>query len=130
MTTRCVLWPTAMRYGGMIKTPIGRVRPHVYACYLVNGPKPEGKEAAHGCGKSRCFNGRHLRWSTRRENHADMETHGTAQRGAKNGQTKLTRRQARTALQSRQPAAALAAKFGVSRSAVQQLRDRKSWKHL
>jgi len=78
----CVVWPFAKRkysYGLPINA-FGSKRPHVIVCEAVNGPAPEGKEAAHRCGNESCVNPRHLRWATHKENGEDRVEHTRAQR--------------------------------------------------
>ena len=66
---------------------------HVEALKRRRGQRPgSGYEfhAAHSCNNPPCLNYRHLRWATVVENQHDKIAHGTALRGAKHPQTKLT----------------------------------------
>jgi HNH endonuclease len=62
-------------------------------CELAYGPAPSPRhQVAHSCGKGHegCVNPRHLRWATPKENSADMVLHGTALRGERAINVKLT----------------------------------------
>jgi hypothetical protein len=47
-------------------------------------------EGAHNDGVSANNHYTNLRWDTRKGNHADLQTHGTAVKGVRNGRAKLT----------------------------------------
>lgn len=93
-TEECVLWPFASRMSGgygLMWIDGEKMGAHVYVCRAKHGPKPgAGYEAAHSCGVRACINPLHLRWATRKENHADMLLHGTRSRGEQHAQSKLT----------------------------------------
>lgn len=59
------------------------------------GPCPPGMEARHINGDRRDNRATNLIWGTHRSNERDKIEHGTAPRGARNGQAKLTWDQAR-----------------------------------
>lgn len=52
---------------------------HRVMCELVNGPAPEGHEAAHSCGRGKfgCVDPRHLSWKTPSQNQYERRVHGT-----------------------------------------------------
>lgn len=90
----CVAWPYAKLADGrgMIAGRSG-VRPAArIMCTLAHGePSSEDLEAAHSCGNGHlaCVNPNHLRWATRAENQADRALHGTANRGERQGRSKM-----------------------------------------
>lgn len=95
------------------------------------GPCPDGMSAAHNNGipdDSRLSN---LRWDTHANNCADKVQHGTSNRGEKHWFAKLTKSQVLD-IRSRtdEPSAMLADEFGVTRGTIQEIRQRRRWKHL
>jgi hypothetical protein len=97
-------------------------------CEQVNGPPPSSKhEVAHSCGRGHegCVNRRHLRWATRKENHADRIKHGTLGK-------KLTEETAREmlTLKGLLSVKEISARFGIHRGSVWKLFTGKTWKHL
>lgn len=73
---------------------------------------------------------RNLRWDTRKNNHADKVLHGTATRGEKNSQAKLTESKVIEIRQSQIAHKELAETYGVSISTISEIRNRKSWTWL
>jgi HNH endonuclease len=130
----CCLWPhgkTGAGYGEMTLHGHRRLV-HRFVCEVVHGSAPSQKhEVAHSCGVRACINPRHLRWDTRKGNHADKIIHGTAQRGDLNGSAKLTTAQVlQIRAQPHKSVSGLAAEFGVDPSNIGHIRNRKSWRHL
>jgi hypothetical protein len=141
-TDDCILWPHGTTQGHSKAKPYGIVRlvpgpwqrVHVLVCERSHGPRPSSQhQAAHSCGQSLCFNPRHLRWATRKENEADKLVHGTSNRGPRNGMSKLTaddvrdirRRHAAGELQRD-----LAVQFGTNQANISQIVNRISWSWL
>ena len=64
---------------------------HVLVAEAFIGPRPTDEhEVAHNSGsRVSCYYG-NLRWALPIENHADMNTHGTARKGENNGRAKIT----------------------------------------
>lgn len=94
-TDDCILWPfnrdTGRHSYGLIKWDRKMNRTHVVACTLTYGPKPNSTyQVAHNCGVDACFNPKHLRWSTAKDNQHDRHAHGTMPTGEKNYNSKLT----------------------------------------
>lgn len=133
----CLMWPfsrTKKGYGrlevdGKHRTASG------YVCEQAHGkpPTPE-HECAHACGKGHegCVTPAHLSWKTQVDNQADKLVHGTLNQGERCGTAKLTEADVKEirAMQGLQPLSAIADAFGVSKSAVHAIHQRKSWKFI
>tara|TARA_R100000655_G_scaffold109815_2_gene165676 strand:+ start:900 stop:1223 length:324 start_codon:yes stop_codon:yes gene_type:complete len=103
-------------------------------CEKVNGPPPTPEHhAAHSCGKGHdgCVNPKHLYWATPKQNARDKITHGTSNRGERHGNAKLTR-DAVTDIRSNTTDSKdqLAAKYGVTRTTVNDVIAGRRWKWL
>lgn len=135
----CLIWPFKRNWQGYARmyhegkqTMVSRL-----ICVHRRGPPPTPKhEAAHSCGKGHlgCVNGSHLRWATRKENHADMLIHGTHGRGERNSTAKLTEADV-LAIRALRAATGLsqskiARRYGVTRAAVCDIVIRRSWAWL
>lgn len=107
------------------------------------GPPPSPKhEVAHNNGSRVSSNYRHLRWATRKENHADMQIHKTAVKGGRNGRALLTDEQAFEARREYRKLKnagfgnyyggikKLQEKYGLGRTALSMLGKGQTWKHL
>lgn len=133
-SVECLIWPygTGSGYGQMKYE--GRMQlVHRVVCELTCGRAPDDRnDAAHTCGNSRCVNPTHIRWANRPENMADRVGHGTANRGKRNGKTKLTEAAVREiiSLRGALSLSQLAHRFGVSKSTVGSIFERRSWAWL
>lgn len=136
----CIDWPFASKtrgYGYLTIAGGPKVYAHRVACSERYGPPPTSlHEAAHNCGRSSCVNPNHLRWATRRENHADMIEHGTMNYGPRNGSVKLTEDDVReirrlwSAGAERWTQRGLSGQFGVKQSTISGIVNRRSWTWL
>lgn len=137
-TDDCKTWPYATNSAGYGSIGIDgkTLAVHVLACIAWNGPKPEGKEAAHGpCHNPLCWNGRHLSWKTRLENQHDKFRDGTDNKGVKHPRARLTEADV---LEIRALAAAgvsqrdIALKFGIPHRSgqVSSIVHRRYWAHI
>jgi hypothetical protein len=104
---------------------------HRLVLEAFRGNAPDGMEARHLDGDRFNNDIANLAWGTRRENHADKRRHGTAPRGERNPQAKLTREKVE---QMRELYAAggwtykrLAAEFGVSTMTALRAVKGESW---
>lgn len=105
------------------------------AWMLFRGPIPKGKHVLHNCiANPRCWNPNHLYLGTHQDNMRDRQQQGrTAQhRGEENGRAKLTAAQV---LEIRHEplglsSIELALNYGVGTTAIENIRNGKSWKHL
>lgn len=132
-TDDCILWPYARSKGGYGQAwKDGKVRYlHVLSCTTANGSRPfDRAEAAHSCGVRACFNPRHLRWATRKENAGDRVEHGTELRGEKSKDAKLTEfdvRAIRHYVRCGTKQQVLADHFGVQNPAISNIVTGKTW---
>lgn len=123
----CLIWPFWRDKHGY--------GPSREMCRLAQGepPTPE-HQAAHSCGRGHlgCVNPRHLRWASRVENQAEMVEHGNSRRGVRNYFCKLTEDQVREirGVGYRESDGHLAARFGVSRTTISDIRNGRSWAWL
>ena len=132
-TEDCIPWPFSVASGGYGSYYAnGRsTTAHREICDRAHGKKPTPlHEVAHGCGNRLCVNPRHLRWATRKENHADKHAHGTAQRGENHPNAKITEQQVLEIRNSLLSLGELAASFGVTKTTISYIRRGKSWSHV
>lgn len=94
------------------------------------GPCPSAMEACHQDGDRTNNRADNLRWDTRRSNHSDKVTHGTAQRGERASNVKLTSRQVLEIRNSAGSMASIARMFGVSCTTVRGIRRGRLWAWL
>lgn len=92
--------------------------------------RPEGLECRHLDGNPLNNNLDNLAWGTRQENVADRVIHGTNLRGERNGNSKLTDRQAaeiRQCLANDIPPKVLAKHFQVNRVTIYNIKNQKTY---
>lgn len=127
----CLLWPYGKAHYGYGEVLIdGRKRlAHRVVCEITHGQPPPGKnDTAHSCGNRLCVNPHHLRWATRAENETDKLSHGTSNRGARHGMSKLSVDDVREirALHRTMRHKDIAKKFGISAKYVNEIASRRS----
>ena len=79
-----------------------------------------------------------LEWKTRAENHADIQIHGTALKGIRNGRAKITDDDVRFIRREyfeikrdpRRSPSELDEKFGLCRSTIIDIARGKAWRHV
>lgn len=130
----CLFWRYGKRRDGRGVIWIGgkQVAVHRAVCETVHGPQPSpGHEVAHLCGNGHrsCVNPRHLSWATHAENEAHKILHGTQSRGENHGLSVLTEADvaAIRSLRGRATHKEIAAKFGVSKTAVGDIYSGRTW---
>lgn len=130
----CLAWPFGRTNAGYGTATIEgeKIYVHRVVCERANGPAPTPRhEVAHSCGNGHmgCVNPRHLHWATRAENIADKLKHGTHNRGQRHPLAQLTDDDVRSIrrLRGLKSQRAIAAIFGVSQSAVNDIQNGKRW---
>ena len=106
---------------------------HVLVAAAFLGPRPDGMEVAHADGNRSNASLDNLRYATPLENADDKRRHGTDTPGERNGRRKLTDHAVRQIRRLRTQGALqreLAAKFGVSISAIQFVLNGQHWSHV
>lgn len=98
------------------------------------GPCPPGMECRHYPDNDRAnCSLDNLSWATKKVNQRDRVEHGTDCRGDKQGQSKLTDAQAAQIIprvDSGESRARIAREFGVSRTIISRLANKKTFRHL
>jgi hypothetical protein len=131
----CRLWPySKLPTGyGQVWCPAKRKPDSVarLTCEAWYGPKPfPDAVVAHSCGNPECWAGEHLRWTTCKENSADMIKHGRSTRGEINPMSKLTRNEVqeiRALYKSGWLQRQIAEKFDIGRKTVSNIIIGNSW---
>jgi len=98
------------------------------------GEIPEGLCVCHKCDNPPCINPQHLFLGTRKDNTQDMVKKGRNRNGIlpgeSNGQSKLTSQQVLVILNDSNSNNKIAAKYGVSKSTILRIKNRKSWRNI
>lgn len=131
----CLFWPFGRNNEGYGQVYFEKrmVSVHRVICKRINGPSPEGRPfAAHSCGNGHlgCIAPRHLRWTSPKENQADMILHGTSLRGEKSTTAVLKEPQVTdifSRANSGESTTDLAEEFGVSWSAIYKIKTGQRW---
>lgn len=130
----CLIWPFLRNnYGYGVVRFRGPVCSAARAmCILAHGePATPKHETAHSCGNGHlgCINPKHLRWSTRSENHKDKIAHGTHRRGERHSGAVLKRSDvlAIRAMRGTIGIRAIAESYGVSKSLISAVQTGKRW---
>ncbi len=72
----CIEWPGKLD-DGRGRVSINRVKQYAYNYVLtLREPRPDGLNALHRCGNSKCVNGNHLYWGDQTDNVADARAMG------------------------------------------------------
>lgn len=134
---RCTPWPFGVGVNGYGVILFGGVQTTASraSCIIHNGPPPtDAHEAAHTCGNGNngCVNPAHLWWATPKENAAEKVAHGTHPAGENHPLARLTAddvREIRSAY-GRVPSGKLAEKYGIIRSHLWAIANRKAWRSV
>jgi hypothetical protein len=134
-TAGCIDWP----YGrdqdgyGIVHWDGRSHRTNGLVCRLTYGPRPQGAQAAHSCGRAMCVNPAHLRWATNGENQRDRWGHGTSNRGEGHGNHKLTAddvRAIRAECAAGGNQSEIGRRYGIRSGSVNNIVARRSWAWL
>lgn len=107
-----------------------KIRGHVFACALLNGPCPEGLGALHKCGPNPgCVNPNHLAWGTQQENVDDCRADGTLVLGAGRG-SKLSETDVLAIYHSPESHRVLARRYGLGKATVTAIKSGRTWAWL
>lgn len=125
------------KYMGVILRDARGAQKRAYIHGLVaeafHGPRPEGMEVRHLDGNRLNNDATNLRWGTRSQNMRDKERHGTAPRGERHPQAKLTEHDVREIRSMRDAGASLPQimrRFNISRMTAWRVAARKLWSHV
>lgn len=103
---------------------------HRLSFELNKEPILPGEVVRHDCDNRGCFNPAHLQKGTHSQNHEDMVSRGRHHHGETHHNAKLTESDVVEIRASKENFSKLAKKFGVSRSSIAQVVERRSWKHI
>jgi len=103
---------------------------HRLSWLFHNGAVPKDACILHHCDNRKCVNPDHLFLGTRADNSADMVSKGRQTIGERNPMAKITNEQAMEIIKSREPKGILAVRYGIEPKTVDDIRKRRSWRHL
>lgn len=133
----CLFWPFSRDnngYAALWEDGAARKVSRLVCARIHGDPDSENMHAAHSCGNGHmgCVNPKHLRWATPAENASDKIEHGTANRGERHVWSKLSEDDVREirSLGVINTATEIAKIFGMSRTAVRLILERKTWAWL
>lgn len=137
-TDGCWLWAgclTTKGYGQLTWQNRRRAA-HRVSWGIAYGEIPKGIEVCHHCDVPRCVRPDHLFLGSHRENMQDAQNKGRMRlvhhKGTKHGMSKLSEAAIKEiwAFRGLKPQRALAEQFGVERSTISKVYQRKNWKWL
>lgn len=102
---------------------------HRYSYEFYKEPIPQGLLIRHSCNNRACVNPNHLMAGTHKENMADAVLAGSY-KGERNAAAVLTNEQVLEIYKSTDGTYALARKYGVSASAICDIKFGRSWQHV
>lgn len=136
MLSDCVYHPNKPGSGGYVNLhwKVDGQHRHIRASRLAYmsyyGPIPDGLVVRHKCDNPACINPVHLEVGTQADNMRDRENRGRGVRltGAASPKAKLTAAEVAEIKTSSETYKTLAARYKVSLSAINHIKNRRSWK--
>lgn len=135
-TDDCIVWPYASDGHGYGKLWVDGVLVKVHRLALERSERPPkaGEVARHGpCRNPACFNPKHLSWGSVAENMRDKERDGTRLLGSRNHRAKFDEddvREIRRLSDQGVLGVTLAERYGVSKSVISNVINRRRWAHV
>lgn len=130
--TGCWNWALRLNfYGYGVITIYGKgkeIGAHRVTWSLWNGRIPKGIKVCHKCDNPRCCNPKHLFLGTQKDNLQDAARKGRMLHGINNHMAKLALRDVKIIRSSKQATRGLVKRFGVSRTAINNVRCGKSFR--
>ena len=132
----CWLWQGLVRPDGYGNAHFERKRQgaHRVAWKLFRGEIGPGLVVCHKCDVRACVNPEHLFLGTTAENMEDMTAKGRCPRGENHGSAKLTADQVirikSMLAEDRLYISEIALEFGVSQTAIRDIKSGKTWRHV
>lgn len=132
-TDGCWMW-TGAKFSngyGMFTLKRRAVRAHRFAWFVANSRHmPNGAVVMHSCDNRLCVNPAHLSLGAHIDNVHDRDQKNRTAKGSKSGQAKLTERDVIEIRSDQRGHMTVAREFGVARSLIQRIRQRKRWTHV
>lgn len=140
-TESCWLWIGAQNsdgYGNFHDYGTHSIKAHRFAYERLVGPIPQGLSVCHHCDIRNCVRPEHFFLGTQRDNMRDCQqkgrySHDTGQLGSRHHHSKLTEsdvRQIRLFRSAGETFLAIANRFGVSDSTIQNIFNGHTWGHV
>lgn len=127
----CWLWRGVLSTGYGQFWLNGKMRgAHCCAMSFLFGPIPGNKVVMHSCDNRRCCNPHHLSVVSQAENIHDAHVKGLAPKGSTHGMAILNETEVLYVRERRETASKAAKLLGVSRGTINDIRQRKSWRHI
>lgn len=127
--SKCWEWMGSCGAPGYGNWGLGGVQGAHRATYRLFYGEPSNM-VLHKCGNRRCCNPNHLYDGTSQQNRRDAESHGMAPVGSRHGQSKLTEGQVLAIRNDNRQRKVIAAEYGVSPTAITNIKRRKTWAWL
>lgn len=128
-TEGCWLWSQGVNdFGyGRFRHEDKTHRAHIVSYRIHVGPVPDDAILRHTCHTPACVQPAHLIPGTKADNSRDMIDAGRSLRGSRNSRARLTEADVRAIRSSTDSALVLAARYGITRTTVYDIRSRRSW---
>lgn len=128
-TEDCILWRYALCDEGYGKLIIQGKKKRVHRLALEHTLGKSDLDALHSCRNKNCFNPKHLRYGTAKENIDDARKDGTLAVGSKVGCSKLKEEQIPAIIKDERSLRAIAKDYGVDHKTIFRVKSGRGWAH-
>jgi len=128
----CWEWPFGKDRDGYGKMRVNgeNKRVHRIAYELAIGPIPKNMMVCHHCDNPSCVRPDHLFLGTPKDNAHDMALKGRAIQGEQHHSARISREDVIKIRLDTRPARTIGSDYGISKTAVERIRKRVTWKHV
>jgi len=117
-------------WGGKSFGVPGNIAAHQASWIFNRGPIPDGMVIMHKCDNPSCVNPDHLRVGTFKDNTADMLRKNRSPKGESSYRAILKEADIKVIRDRSIPIKELTKRFGVTKAAIDNIRLRRSWRHV